>query len=98
MVGILLLAGLAKLAEHTAKPRECAAVYGGIVLLFGLVFPSKGIGSVLVSAFAAFLGAWLLFSLLRRFQDSILLWIGALFIGILAMGAINRALKLTLLI
>jgi len=94
--GTLLLAGLAKLAEHTARPRECAAVYAVIVLVFGLIFPTKGYGPVIVSTLAAFVGAWLLFSLLRRFQDSILLWIVALIAGLLAMGAISHFLRLSL--
>lgn len=94
--GTLLLAGLAKLSERTVRPRECAALYAAIVLIFGLVFPAKGYGPVIIRAVAAFLGAWLLFSLLRRFQDNILLWVVALIAGLLAMGAISHVLRLSL--
>jgi hypothetical protein len=94
--GTLLLAALAKLSEHTAKPRECAAAYAVVVLVFGLIFPAKGYGPVIVSTLAAFLGAWLLFSLLRHFQDSILLWILALITGLLAMGVISHYFRLSL--
>lgn len=97
MGGALLLAALAKVAERTERLPECAGVYALIVLAAGWLSPVTAIERMMMNASAAFFGAWLLFALLTRFQDKLVLWVIALFVGLLAMYAIQRTLMVALL-
>lgn len=92
MGGILLLAGFAKLAEVTGKPAHCAAVYAAVILLLGVLFGEPAIGVMAIEGAAAFVGAWVLFALLNRFQDDLLLWVVALLVGLFVMYAAGQML------
>lgn len=94
---LLLLIGLAKWAEKSGNVLRSAAFYALVVFIFSMVFPVHGFETALVGGIAAFIGSWLLFGLLVRFQDSILLWILALIVGLVLMGAVSQVLKASLI-
>lgn len=94
---VLLLIGLAKWAEKSGNVLRSAAIYALVVFIFSMVFPVHGFGAAVVGGIAAFIGSWVLFGLLVRFQDSILLWVVALIVGLLLMGAVSQVLKATLI-
>lgn len=89
----LLLAGLAKWAEHTGKPWQSAGIYASLFVLMGLIFQGDGFSAVLVSGLAAFVGAGLLFTLLNRFQDNVLMWVLVFAAGLLIFAAAPMAVR-----
>jgi phosphoglycerol transferase MdoB-like AlkP superfamily enzyme len=83
-MGMLLFAAMAKANDHFNKPWLFAGIYVAIMFFLGMLFPSatKTFGSILLNLGFAFVVLGILFSLLHRYQDSILVWLGILFAGL----------------
>lgn len=87
-MNILLLAGMAKANDYFNKPWLFAAIYVAIMFFGAMLFPShtKTFGSIFLSLAFTFVVVGLLLSLLYRYQDSILAWLGILFAGLFVLS------------
>lgn len=87
-MGILLIAGLAKANDHFNRPWLFSGVYVAVMFFYTMLFPSttKTFSSIFINLGFNFIVLGLLFSLLYRYQDSILAWVGILFVGLFVLS------------
>ena len=87
-MGLLLIAGMAKANDHFNKPWLFAGIYVAIMFFLAMLFPSttKTFSSIFLNLGFVFVVLGVLFSLLYRYQDNILAWVGILFFGLFVLS------------
>jgi hypothetical protein len=93
-MSILLLAGMAKANDHFNKPWLFAIIYVAIMFFTSMLFPSqtKTFGSIFLHLAFVFIVVGVVLTFLYRFQDSILAWLGILFVGLFVLSGGARLL------
>lgn len=93
-MSILLLAGMAKANDHFNKPWLFAFIYVAIIFFASMLFPyqTKTFGLILLHLAFVFVVVGIVLTFLYRFQDSILAWLGIIFVGLFVLSGGARLL------
>jgi len=80
MLGLLLsyvlVAGLAKSLSSSFRPYKAALIYAVLMTVVGFIFsPDAKHSALLIAGLIRFVVGWLVFALLDRYSDTMLVWL-----------------------